>query len=74
MAADGSIIIDTRVDTSGIRSGMSGAERTVSRSADKMKRSLNGLGSAAKKIGLLIGKPGEKETGSGNERMCRTWL
>ena len=55
MAADGSIIIDTRVDTSGIRSGMSGAERTVSRSADKMKRSLNGLGSAAKKIGLLIG-------------------
>ena len=55
MAADGSIIIDTRVDTSGIRSGMSGAERTVSRSADKMKRSLNELGSAAKKIGLLIG-------------------
>lgn len=55
MAADGSIIIDTRVDTSGIRSGMSGAERTVNRSADKMKLSLNGLGSAAKKIGFLIG-------------------
>ncbi len=44
MAADGSIIIDTRLDTSGIDNGVS-----------KIKQSFNSLGSAVKKIGLLIG-------------------
>lgn len=44
MAADGSIIIDTRLDTSGIDNGVS-----------RIKQSFNGLGSAVKKIGLLIG-------------------
>nr|DAL17277.1 MAG TPA_asm: minor tail protein [Caudoviricetes sp.] len=44
MAADGSIIIDTRLDTSGIDNGVS-----------KIKQSFNSLGSAVKKIGILIG-------------------
>ena len=44
MAADGSVIIDTRMDTSGVQKGVSA-----------IKQSLNGLGSAVKKIGLLIG-------------------
>ena len=44
MAADGSIIIDTKLDTSGIDNGVS-----------RIKQSFNGLGSAVKKIGLLIG-------------------
>jgi len=44
MAADGSIIIDTRLDTSGIDNGVS-----------RIKQSFNGLGSAVKKIGILIG-------------------
>lgn len=44
MAADGSIIIDTRMDTTGAQNGVSA-----------IKQSFNGLGSAVKKIGLLIG-------------------
>lgn len=44
MAADGSVIIDTRMDTSGVQRGVSA-----------IKQSFNGLGSAVKKIGLLIG-------------------
>ena len=44
MAADGSIIIDTKFDTSGIDNGVS-----------RIKQSFNSLGSAVKKIGLLIG-------------------
>ena len=44
MAADGSVIIDTRMDTSGVQNGVS-----------TIKQSFNGLGSAVKKIGLLIG-------------------
>ena len=44
MAADGSVIIDTRMDTTGVRNGVSA-----------VKQSFNGLGSAVKKIGLLIG-------------------
>lgn len=44
MAADGSVIIDTRMDTTGVQNGVSA-----------IKRSFNGLGSAVKKIGLLIG-------------------
>lgn len=44
MAADGSVIIDTRMDTSGVQNGVS-----------TIKKSFNGLGSAVKKIGLLIG-------------------
>jgi phage-related protein len=44
MAADGSIIIDTRLDTSGIDNGVS-----------RIKQSFDGLGSAVKKIGILIG-------------------
>lgn len=44
MAADGSVIIDTRMDTTGVRNGVSA-----------IKQSFNGLGSAVKKIGLLIG-------------------
>ena len=44
MAADGSVIIDTRMDTSGVQHGVSA-----------IKQSFNGLGSAVKKIGLLIG-------------------
>ena len=44
MAADGSVIIDTRMDTSGVQNGVS-----------VIKQSFNGLGSAVKKIGLLIG-------------------
>lgn len=44
MAADGSVIIDTRMDTSGVQKGVSA-----------IKQSFNGLGSAVKKIGLLIG-------------------
>lgn len=43
MAADGSVIIDTRMDTSGVQNGVS-----------VIKQSFNGLGSAVKKIGLLI--------------------
>lgn len=43
MAADGSVIIDTRMDTSGVQNGVSA-----------IKQSFNGLGSAIKKIGLLI--------------------
>nr|DAV57581.1 MAG TPA: minor tail protein [Caudoviricetes sp.] len=44
MAADGSVIIDTRMDTSGVQNGVSA-----------IKKSFNGLGSAVRKIGLLIG-------------------
>lgn len=44
MAADGSIIIDTKLDTSGIDNGVS-----------RIKQSFNGIGGAVKKIGLLIG-------------------
>lgn len=44
MDADGSVIIDTRMDTTGVRNGVSA-----------IKQSFNGLGSAVKKIGLLIG-------------------
>ena len=44
MAADGSVIIDTRMDTTGVRNGVSA-----------IKQSFKGLGSAVKKIGLLIG-------------------
>lgn len=44
MAVDGSVIIDTRMDTSGVQNGVSA-----------IKQSFNGLGSAVKKIGLLIG-------------------
>ena len=44
MAADGSVIIDTRMDTSGVENGVSA-----------IKQSFSGLGSAVKKIGLLIG-------------------
>lgn len=43
MAADGSIIIDTRIDTSGIDNGVS-----------RIKQSFNGLGSVVKRIGFLI--------------------
>lgn len=43
MAADGSVIIDTRMDTTGVQNGVSA-----------IKQSFNGLGSAVKKIGLLI--------------------
>lgn len=43
MAADGSVIIDTRLDTTGVQKGVSA-----------IKQSFNGLGSAVKKIGLLI--------------------
>ncbi len=44
MAADGSVIIDTRMDTSGVQNGVSA-----------IRQSFNGLGSAVKKIGILIG-------------------
>lgn len=44
MAADGSVIIDTRMDTSGVQNGVS-----------TIKQSFNGLGSVVKKIGVLIG-------------------
>lgn len=44
MAADGSVIIDTRMDTSGVQNGVSA-----------IKQSFKGIGSAVKKIGLLIG-------------------
>jgi hypothetical protein len=44
MAADGSVIIDTRMDTTGVQNGVSA-----------IKQSFNGLGSVVKKIGLLIG-------------------
>lgn len=44
MAADGSVIIDTRMDTTGVQNGVSA-----------IKQSFNDLGSAVKKIGLLIG-------------------
>lgn len=44
MAADGSVIVDTRMDTTGVRNGVSA-----------IKQSFNGLGGAVKKIGLLIG-------------------
>lgn len=44
MAADGSVIIDTRMDTTGVQNGVSA-----------IKQSFNGLGSAVKKVGLLIG-------------------
>lgn len=44
MAADGSVIIDTRLDTTGVQKGVSA-----------IKQSFDGLGSTVKKIGLLIG-------------------
>lgn len=44
MAADGSVIIDTKLDTTGVQKGVS-----------VIKQSFDGLGSAVKKIGLLIG-------------------
>ena len=44
MAADGSIIIDTQLDTSGIDNGVA-----------RIKQSFNGLGNAVKKLGILIG-------------------
>ena len=44
MAADGSVIIDTRMDTSGVQNGVSA-----------IKKSFNDLGSVVKKVGLLIG-------------------
>lgn len=44
MAADGSVIIDTRIDTSGVQNGVSA-----------IRQSFNGLGSVVKKIGVLIG-------------------
>ena len=44
MAADGSVIIDTRMDTSGVQNGVS-----------VIRQSFNGLGSVVKKIGILIG-------------------
>ena len=44
MTADGSVIIDTRMDTSGVQNGVSA-----------IKQSFNGLGSVVKKIGVLIG-------------------
>lgn len=44
MAADGSVIIDTRMDTSDVQNGVSA-----------IKQSFNGLGSVVKKVGLLIG-------------------
>lgn len=55
MAADGTVVIDTRLDTSGIRNGMPEAERTVRNSASRMEESFNKLGSTIKKIGTLIG-------------------
>lgn len=45
MAADGSVIIDTRMDTSGVQNGVSA-----------IRQSFNGLGSVVKKIGILIGE------------------
>lgn len=44
MAADGSVIIDTRMDTSGVQNGVSA-----------IRQSFGGLGSVVKKIGILIG-------------------
>ena len=44
MAADGSVIIDTRMDTTGVQNGVSA-----------IKQSFNGLGGVVKKIALLIG-------------------
>lgn len=44
MTADGSVIIDTRMDTSGVQNGVSA-----------IRQSFNGLGSVVKKIGVLIG-------------------
>nr|DAO71342.1 MAG TPA: minor tail protein [Bacteriophage sp.] len=44
MAADGSVIIDTRMDTSGVQNGVSA-----------IRQSFGGLGSVVKKIGVLIG-------------------
>lgn len=44
MAADGSVIIDTRMDTTGVQNGVSA-----------IKQSFNGLSSVVKKIGALIG-------------------
>ena len=55
MAADGTVVIDTRLDTSGIRNGMPEAERTARNSASRMEGSFNKLGSTIKKIGTLIG-------------------
>lgn len=44
MAADGSVIIDTRMDTSGVQNGVSA-----------IRQSFNGLGSVVKKLSVLIG-------------------
>lgn len=44
MVADGSVIIDTRMDTTGVQNGVSA-----------IKQSFNDLGGAVKKIALLIG-------------------
>lgn len=52
MAADGSVIIDTRMDTTGVQNGVSA-----------IKQSFNGLGSVVKKIGVLIGGLADKICG-----------
>ena len=55
MTADGSVVIDTRLDTSGIQDDMPKAERAVKNGAAKMEKSFNSLGRTVKKIGVLIG-------------------
>ena len=53
MAADGSVIIDTRMDTSGVQNGVSAIKQSFNGLGSAVKKI--GLGSAVKKIGLLIG-------------------
>lgn len=53
MAADGSVIIDTRMDTTGVRNGVSAIKQSFNGLGSAVKKT--GLGSAVKKIGMLIG-------------------
>ena len=53
MAADGSVIIDTRMDTTGVQNGVSA-----------IKQSFNGLGSAATLISVGLSLKEEKTSSS----------
>ena len=53
MAADGSVIIDTRMDTTGVQNGVSAIKQSFNGIGSAVKKI--DIGSAAKKIGLLIG-------------------
>ena len=50
MAADGSVIIDTQLDTSGFQKGMG----SIKQQAEKVNDSIKNIGNTAKKIGTIV--------------------